>query len=215
MTSLARPGPPLRRDPLELEDPIPDAIEPITAFRVWRADLFLRLHSLNNEVQWQPDEWTVAECPWTGHRAPHEGCTCGLYAAKNFDFAMAIAAGVLTTTSPEDSMPTTAIVGRVELAGKVIEHARGYRAEHARVVEILPIEGRSRLTLSVASRFGVPVGEAIPASSVEAMMRRDLRRRRRALRKSKGHARSAGTGWLSRWLFSRLPRNARRAERTP
>jgi hypothetical protein len=206
MTSLARPDRPLRHDPLGFDDRIPDAIEPITAFRVWRADLFMRLHSLNNEVQWQPDEWTVARCPWTGHRAPHEGCTCGLYAAKNFELAMAIAAGVLTTTSPGDSMPTTAIVGRVQLAGKVIEHARGYRAEHARVVEILPIEGRSRLTESVASRFGVPVGEEIPTSSLEAIIRRDRRRRRFALQRSRA-ASAVGIGWLSGWLFSRLRRH--------
>jgi hypothetical protein len=215
MTSLARPGPPLRRDPLGFDDRIPDAIEPITAFRVWRADLFMRLHSLNNEVQWQPDEWTVARCPWTGHTAPHEGCTCGLYAAKSFELAMAIAAGVLTTTSPEDSMPTTAIVGRVQLAGKVIEHAQGYRAEHARVVEILPIEGRGRLTESVATRFGVTVGEAIPAASLEAIMRRDRRRRRLALLRSIGSARPVGIGRPSRRLICRLPRNARRTERTP
>jgi hypothetical protein len=207
MTSLARSGPSPRHDPLEFDDRIPDAIEPITAFRVWRADLFMRLHSLNNEVQWQPDEWTVARCRWTGHTAPHEGCTCGLYAAKSFELAMAIAAGVLTTTSPGDSMPTTAIVGRVQLAGKVIEHARGYRAEHARVVEILPIEGRSRLTESVASRFGVPVGEEIPASSLEAIIRRGRRRRRVARLLPGGMASPAGIGWLSGWLFSRLRRH--------
>jgi hypothetical protein len=95
---------------------------------------------------------------------------------------MALAAVVLTSTSPEDSMPTTAIVGRVQLAGKVIEHAQGYRAEHARVVEVLPIEGRGRLTESVAARFGVTVGGEIPAASLEAIMRSDRRRRRRSLR---------------------------------
>jgi hypothetical protein len=213
MTSLARSGP-LRQNP-EGELRVPDSIEPITAFRVWRADLFLRLHSLNDEVQWQPDEWTVARCPWTGHKAPHEACTCGLYAAKHLDLAMALAATVLTNTSPEDSMPTTAIVGRVQLAGKVIEHAQGYRAEHARVVEVLPIEGRSRLTESVASRFGVRVGEAIPAASVEAIMRRDRRRRRFALLRSIGSARPVGIGRPSGRLSCRLPRNTRRTERTP
>jgi hypothetical protein len=213
MTSLTRSDP-LRQEP-EGELRVPDAVEPITAFRVWRADLFLRLHSLNDEVQWQPGEWTVARCPWTPHHAPHERCTCGLYAAKHFDLAMALAAVVLISTSPEDSMPTTAIVGRVQLAGKVIEHAQGYRAEHARVLEVLPIEGRGRLTESVAARFGVSVGEEIPAASVEAIMRRHRRRRRLALLPSIGSARPVGIGRPSRRLFCRLPRSARRPERTP
>jgi hypothetical protein len=156
----------------------PDAIEPITAFRVWRADLYLRLHSLNDQTLWQPGEWTTARCPWSDHAAPHEGCTCGLYAAMDIGLALVLAAGVLTTTSPGDSMPTTAIVGRVQLAGKLIEHARGYRAERARIVEILPIEGRGRLTESLASRFAVPVGWEIPTSSLEPIMRRRRRGRR-------------------------------------
>ena len=141
---------------------VPDGIEPITAYRVWRGDLFLRLHSLNNETQWEPGRWASAYCPRSRHTAPDEDCTCGLYAAKDIDLALVLAAGVLTSTSPGDSMPATAIVGKVELAGKVIEHDRGYRAERARVVEILPIEGRSRLTESLAERFGVPVGDQIP-----------------------------------------------------
>jgi hypothetical protein len=161
---------------------IPDGIEPITAFRVWRGDLFLRLHSLNNETQWEPGEWASAHCPRSRHDAPDEDCTCGLYAAKDIDLALVLAAGVLTSTSPGDSMPATAIVGKVQLAGKVIEHDRGYRAECARVVEILPIEGRSRLTESLAERFGVPVGDRIPTASLEPIMFRSFRRRRRSFR---------------------------------
>jgi hypothetical protein len=157
---------------------VPDGIEPITAYRVWRGDLFLRLHSLNNETQWEPGEWASAHCPRSGHDAPDEDCTCGLYAAKDLDMALVLAAGVLTSTSPGDSMPATAIVGKVQLAGKVIEHDRGYRAERARVVEILPIEGRRRLTQSLAGRFGVPVGDQIPTSTVEPIMFRNFRRRR-------------------------------------
>jgi hypothetical protein len=214
MTYLAPPGLPLPQDS-QGDVRVPDAIEPITALRVWRADLFLRLHSLNDEVQWQPDEWAVAHCPWTKHKAPHEACTCGLYAAKHLDLAMALAAVVLTSTSPEDSMPTTAIVGRVQLAGKVIEHAQGYRAEHARVVEVLPIEGRGRLTESVAARFGVAVGGEIPAASLEAIMRTNRRRRRFAHLRVIGSTRPVGIGRPSRRLSCRLPRHARRTERTP
>src|SRR5207248_233065 len=50
---------------------VPDGIEPITAFRVWRGDLFLRLHSLNNETQWEPGRWASAHCPRSRQEPPH------------------------------------------------------------------------------------------------------------------------------------------------
>jgi hypothetical protein len=80
-----------------------------------------------------------------------------LYAAKELDDVLVLAETIGTAT---------AIVGRVELAGKVIEHDRGYRAELARVAEILPIEGQRARNEPVAHLFGVPIGEEIPASSV-------------------------------------------------
>jgi hypothetical protein len=58
------------------------------------------------------------------------------------------------------------IAGRVHRAGKVVEHDHGYRAELARVQEILPIERQRARTEPVARRFGVPIGEEIPASSI-------------------------------------------------
>ena len=73
----------------------PDYISPIVGYRVWQWDA-LGLKSLNNE-QWIPEHCLAAACrgyrgwkmangkaaPLDGHESPHDGCSCGVYAAKN------------------------------------------------------------------------------------------------------------------------------------
>jgi len=165
----------------------PDLATPLVGWRIWYVGADAAGPTLVSPVApctWPSRSAMTAACRHGCDEVPSWTCTCGLYAAKDIDLALVLAAGVLTSTSPGDSMPATAIVGKVELAGKVIEHDRGYRAERARVVEILPIEGRSRLTESLAERFGVPVGDQIPTESLEPIMFRAFRRRRRPFRMS-------------------------------
>jgi hypothetical protein len=102
-----------------------------------------------------------------------------LYATKELDDVLVLAGTIGTAT---------AIVGRVELAGKVIEHDRGYRAGLARVAEILPIEGQRVRNEAVAHRFGVPIGKEIPASSIRTPV---------GLRRGPSHVRSSGGSWGS------------------
>ena len=52
-------------------------------------------------------------------------------------------------------------MGRVELAGKVIEHEHGYRAERARVAEFIPIHGWERPVMVLGNRLGVPIANAV------------------------------------------------------
>jgi len=54
----------------------------------------------------------------TPHRCPDEGCTCGWHAVRD-------ASTLVRPGGP------AAVVGQVSLWGKVIEHARGFRAEFA------------------------------------------------------------------------------------
>jgi hypothetical protein len=49
------------------------------------------------------------------------------------------------------------IYGRVQLAGKVIEHELGYRAELARVMEFLPVKGQERAAEALATVYGARV----------------------------------------------------------
>ena len=57
-------------------------------------------------------------------------------------------------------MSNSVVFGRVELAGKVIEHEIGYRAERARIAELIPTTTDGGVTLSIARRLGLPAGPA-------------------------------------------------------
>ena len=107
---------------------VPDAIEPIRAWRAWRssaeADGSLVLQSLTHAgggTRWPPGETLQARCAVKAHQAPNSACTCGIYAHKTREAAIAQAAGAPGT-----------VVGEVELWGAVVEHEHGYRAQWAR-----------------------------------------------------------------------------------
>jgi hypothetical protein len=53
------------------------------------------------------------------------------------------------------------VLGRVLLAGKVIEHDEGYRAERARIAELIPVKGTERTVELLAAALGLPMGAAV------------------------------------------------------
>ena len=77
------------------------------------------------------------ELAWGGpisHHVPSEGCFCGFYAMKQLD-AQLLHAVTMARAADRSGMEEVFVLGRVELAGKAIEHELGYRAERARIVE--------------------------------------------------------------------------------
>ncbi len=99
---------------------IPDYISPLVAYRVWQWDA-VGLKSLNNE-QWLPGEALKANCRAmvvSGHGAPGDCCSCGVYAANNFDHLKQI--GYLAY----------GVHGEVYLWGTVVEHKLGWRTQFA------------------------------------------------------------------------------------
>ena len=104
--------------------PIEISTEPILAWRSWtltgRRDgsgLLLRPVTAGSRP-WRPREVTQAACrlAWS-HEAPNVDCSCGLHATRELDL-------LRRTRCP-------AVLGRVALWGRVIEHEHGYRAELA------------------------------------------------------------------------------------
>jgi hypothetical protein len=67
---------------------------------------------------WRPREVAQATCrlAWS-HEAPNADCSCGLHATRDIDY-------LRRTRCP-------AVLGRVALWGRVIEHEHGYRARFA------------------------------------------------------------------------------------
>ena len=119
---------------------IPDAIEPLVGWRYWRFDFERgRLLSLAGpHAEWRPGQALQAGCRFrsidptdrrfqlvTGyatrpHASPGEGCTCGIYAAKDLTQLRRHALFGLGRM----------VVGEVSLWGTVIPGRRGYRAEY-------------------------------------------------------------------------------------
>jgi hypothetical protein len=96
-------------------------------------------------------EWVYASCaadPVDLEHVPGWSCTCGFYATKTLaplpTTFHAVTAALAMDPPFEDGVERGWIFGRVELAGKIIEHDYGYRAQRARIVELNPLEGDER-----------------------------------------------------------------------
>ena len=154
--------------------PIPDGIEPIVGFRAW----FYRLTesgphlypicSRRDVIASSPwdggeSEWVVASCgpdPVDPGHMPAWECTCGFYATKTLPTLLR-APFVLMSAPGERRADCGWILGRVELAGKIIEHDDGYRAEKARIAELIPIEGDEPNSVRLAALLGLTLGDPV------------------------------------------------------
>jgi hypothetical protein len=134
--------------------------------------------------------------PGDGHWAPAEGCRCGIYAFKS----PADAARMLTRFAygryrvlPKE--PTFAS-GVVELAGQVIEHEFGYRAERARIVTIIPVQWRP-----FPLESDVTIGARHPTAPSTYQLAADVGRRALRLRLRGRRPREGDAELLARLLF--------------
>jgi hypothetical protein len=107
---------------------VPDYISPIVGCRVWTWDT-AGLKSLCGE-RWRPNQSLAARCRASAilgrgkakdgvHDAPHENCTCGIYAVKTLHHFR------------NAGYERYGIHGEVYLWGAVVEHEFGYRARFA------------------------------------------------------------------------------------
>jgi hypothetical protein len=118
-------------------------VNALYGYRAWRLKGG-QLYSLRSSLwPWLPSVPQQATCYrnfflGTYHSAPHEGCSCGLYAYKEpprvdyryYDY------------SPMAAAPyQNEVWGVVSLIGKVIVHTKGYRAQQARPVAIAYADG--------------------------------------------------------------------------
>lgn len=103
------------------ELPIFSSRQPIVGWRGWNV---IHPHYLtNSSVVWTPGERTEAICTARYHPpdevSPVEGCSCGVY-AFNAPFEV-----------KQQGYNSQTLLGEVYLWGKVLEHARGYKAQYA------------------------------------------------------------------------------------
>jgi hypothetical protein len=102
-----------------------------------------------------------AACEVYGHVAPDEDFTCGFYAVN---CTRLLAPPILTSVSGRHQGIEfgTVLSGRV--GRKIIEHEYGYRAERARIAELIPIRGTERTVMRLGARLGLPLGRPVAAN---------------------------------------------------
>jgi hypothetical protein len=166
------------------------ATEPILAWRAWAltgrrdgTDLLLR-PVVGRARPWKPLEPAKAACKHARlHAAPHLACSCGLHGTHEVE--------ILRRTR------TPAVLGRVALWGRVIEHDLGYRGEfgypqrlalvcqfcfwvwgpvgsHPAVVGWFPRDEMIPLCwahLEVAQRYGMEPRRLLPAADIDVRLR--------------------------------------------
>lgn len=159
---------------------VPDGITPLIGYRLWRVieeGGEIVLSPLNFESR----DWVGATSGWVSstcggselwvspegelewpdrHRAPGEECACGFYAMKQLTPEMLLGASSRHAHRVGSRSDERLVLGRVQLAGKIVEHELGYRAERARIVELIPIRGSEPEIHAIATRLGVGVARA-------------------------------------------------------
>lgn len=131
--------------------------DPLVGWRYWQlvtGGRRLRSVSLRRFV-WEPGRPLRASCMTGRHRAPAEGCDCGIYAAPDLgalrEHGLCLSPGGL-------------VMGQVSLWGTVVaDETGGYRGEYASprtlslVEETVPEESRP-FALEALAAYEVPVG---------------------------------------------------------
>jgi hypothetical protein len=127
-------------------EPVPDYVEPVEAWRVWRVgmrDGRIVLMSLFAATVWEPAVPLAASCaqghrsrwrPWriepNAHPAPELECRCGIYGVQS------VAAARPYLKSPALLYRDERVIGRVAMWGTVVEGPHGWRASRAYPIEL-------------------------------------------------------------------------------
>lgn len=110
-------------NPVRLTKPMPDYVAPLTGWRGWKVDKN-DLVALGQTAVWEPEKAVAAVCTSNkaaGHAAPVKDCACGYWSFKSLD----------TVQEALGRYSTVAVLGTVDIWGRVIECENGYRSEFA------------------------------------------------------------------------------------
>lgn len=123
---------------------IPDVTHTLVAWRGWAVDNG-GLEALGSDARWIPKQLQHAVCRHYNHEAPAWDCSCGYWSFKGRESALQA-----MSRYEED----IAVIGTVEIWGRVIECENGWRSEFAYPKELwLLQEGLESLSWT----YGVPV----------------------------------------------------------
>jgi hypothetical protein len=144
------------------EPRVPDVAGEALGWRAWQLVGTLkvpRLMSINaaghavshEDAIWPTKRWFIAMCP-RGHieDIPVEGCSCGLYAARDREHLVKLAYGSYGADAIH-------VIGEVGFAGKVIPGSQGWKAERGRIRSLVVPYEFWRYADPLAEAYNVPV----------------------------------------------------------
>ena len=152
----------------------PDGL-PIAGYRAWRAvkdeSGYWRLRSVTRDVMWPAENALRARClpsdarsSGERHRAPDEGCRCGVYglAVAERPSIQAALAAVRAADGVGLFLSGATVLGLVQGYGEVVISERGWRAEFARVEALFAPSlsftfVTTRSVEAIAARYRVPI----------------------------------------------------------
>lgn len=157
---------PPKREPVEVG--LTFGVDPLEAWRVFQVASFkhrdttseIVLRSLSAQSVWWPRRRCEAFCTAGGfHDAPWQTCTCGLWALRSRDEAVAAAPAFEATSDGY-------LVAKVALWGRVLEFAKGYRAQYAYPLSMTLFNpwqpSADEIALALSASYGVEVGVECP-----------------------------------------------------
>lgn len=160
--------------------------EPVIGWRYWQVAPSGLLRSVTQRrIEWRPGQVMRARCLGAGHRAPDEGCDCGVYGARDLD------------TLREHGLclaPETLVVGRIALWGRVIPDEAGWRGEYGEpaslsvVPELVPPDVGLDPLLAALGAYGVPVDTMALSDAVAGVTATTLAYQAMALQASRSRA---------------------------
>jgi hypothetical protein len=127
---------------------VPDAIEPIVAYRYWDLTPDGRLRSpipKKQVIAWPGQERFEAFCGRVDRShavdyVPHPDCSCGIRA---YELARIARWGLMLETL--DHCSFVPVIGRLKLWGRVVSDSEGHRAQYAYPLELILLSDFSRV----------------------------------------------------------------------
>ncbi len=154
----------------------------VVGWRYWHVAPSGLLRSVTQRrVEWPPGRVMRAACLVAGHRAPDEGCDCGVHASADLD---ALRQHGLCLA------PDPLAVGQVALWGKVVPDRESWRGEYGEPVQLwlvreLVLEEELDGLIGALAPYGVPVDAMALADAVAGVSAATLAYQAMAVRASR------------------------------
>ncbi len=116
--------------------------------------------SAMGKFEWKKNDWTEASCPGGRHKAPGQGCTCGIYSCETWEQLEKLGYNYFDVSGGEpDDAGLIWVIAHLILGGKIIPSSNGViRAERAAPLKVYMPGHHWRLMKPIRDAYGCEIG---------------------------------------------------------